>query len=141
MFEDVTLALWAEFIAGKAGGVSLSSSIDNDIDGIISLSPFAGLAFGVVFGDSSGEETLTCGTSEIAGTEAAESDVEFVEIGNDDPCRSNGNCIDAFPLPLLLPLLLSPRPAHKNAHTSDGNELDRWEATAAPGGPGVEVST
>jgi len=59
MFEEVVLALWAEFIAGKAGGVPpSSSSTDNDIEGTMSLTTFVGLAFGVVSGDSSGEETL-----------------------------------------------------------------------------------
>ena len=57
-FEEVVLALWAEFIAGKAGGVSSSSSTDNDIEGTMSLTSSVGLAFGVVSGDSSGEETL-----------------------------------------------------------------------------------
>jgi len=59
MFEEVVLALWAEFIAGKAGGVSSSaSSTDNNIEGTMPLTSFVGLAFGVVSGDSSGEETL-----------------------------------------------------------------------------------
>lgn len=164
MFEEVVLALWEEFIAGKAGGVwSSFSPTDSDIEETISLTIFVGLAFGVVSGDSSGEEILIWGTSEIAGTEAAESDVEFAESGNDDTCLSNGSCIDAgdtagavldpntledpdpLPLPpLLLPLLLSPRPAHKNAHTNDGKEPDRCDTAAAPAaeaGLDVEAST
>lgn len=58
-FEEVVFVLWAEFIAGKAGGVSSSSSsTDNDIEGTMPLTSFVGLAFGVVSGDSSVEETL-----------------------------------------------------------------------------------
>lgn len=141
-----------------------SSSIDSCMDGILAtpLGNSTGLALGVASGDSSGETTFIRGIGEIAGSEVAEGDVELVEIGNGDPCGSNGNCIDADdpadaalppsprgdgdcppPLPRPLLLLLTPRLAHKNAHISAGNEFDCWEVlpeTVVEFGLGVDAS-
>ena len=99
-----------------------------------------GLAFGVVSGDSTGEDNIICGTCDIAGADGVDRDEDAADTGNGKPCRRSGSCIEAGdtagvllpkprdpappPPPLFLPPELTPKLAHKKAHIRPANEFD-----------------